>query len=233
MIFYHPGIIDGDYTLPESESHHGVRVMRLKAGDEIEIFDGAGGVYQARIKEAHSKGSTIEVLSKAQHQAPSFSIHLAIAPTKNSDRIEWMFEKCVEVGLSELTFLECQHSERTRVRMDRLQRKMISAMKQSGQYYATILHEPVSFSQFLEQEHQASFQGIAYVNEHGSALQVSQVPTGQSYLILIGPEGDFSSEEIELALTQDFLPISLGKSVLRTETAGLMACCVLNSLNCK
>ncbi len=227
MTFYDPEAGKGKSILPEEESIHCVRVLRQKSGDEIEVFNGLGTIFQAVIEDAHPKKCSYRILN--QHDAPPdpYSFHLAIAPTKNMDRIEWMLEKCVEIGLHEISFVSCHHSERVRLRLDRLQKKAIAAMKQSRRAFATRINPLVPFSDFLDQCSPDTTRHIAYVPAAGISPHVKETKPGGNYIVLIGPEGDFSTEEIKLAESAGFTPTSLGNSRLRTETAGLIACATL------
>lgn len=218
--------------LDEEESRHLVKVLRKRQGDAVRLTNGRGQVFQGVILEANPKKTSIKILNTAEVPADSFHIHLAIAPTKSPDRMEWMVEKIAEIGFHELTLLETMNSERSFLKTDRLQKKIISACKQSLKYRVPTLHQTVTLSELLKSE---DFEGcqkfIAYVDEeHENHLFDAAVPRGK-YLILIGPEGDFDQKEIEAAIKSGFLPVSLGRSRLRTETAGLAAVQMLQVLN--
>ena len=218
--------------LDEEESRHLVKVLRKRQGDAVRLTNGRGQVFQGVILEANPKKTSIKILNTAEVPADSFHIHLAIAPTKSPDRMEWMVEKIAEIGFHELTLLETMNSERSFLKTDRLHKKIISACKQSLKYRVPTLHQTVTLSELLKSE---DFEGcqkfIAYVDEeHGNHLFDAAVPRGK-YLILIGPEGDFDQKEIEAAIKSGFLPVSLGRSRLRTETAGLAAVQMLQVLN--
>lgn len=230
-IFYTPDISGKTFTLDETESKHCVRVLRLDKGDEITLVDGRGGFFTARIADANPKRCSVEVIdSKLNFGKREYQIHIAIAPTKNMDRIEWFLEKATEIGIDRVTPLLCRFSERKEVKLDRLEKVMVSAMKQSLKAYLPKLDELTKFADFIRQP----FEGqkfIAHCEEQHRELLKNAVKSGGDYLILIGPEGDFSSEEIELAINAGFLPVSLGDSRLRTETAGVVACHTFNLLN--
>ncbi len=230
-IFYTPNISGNTYTLDETESKHCVRVLRLEKGDKITLVDGHGGFYSAEIDDPNPKRCTVKVV-KSEHNfgKANFKLHIAIAPTKNIERIEWFLEKTTEIGIDRVTPLLCRFSERKEIKAERLEKVMISAMKQSLKAYLPQLDELTKFNEFISQP----FDGlkfIAYCDDQHRDLLRNKVISGQNCLILIGPEGDFSSEEIELALKQGFQPVSLGESRLRTETAGLVACHTVNLLN--
>ncbi|WP_026970024.1 16S rRNA (uracil(1498)-N(3))-methyltransferase [Algoriphagus terrigena] len=218
--------------LDEEESRHLVKVLRKKQGEAVRLTNGQGKVFEGVILEASSKKTSIKILSSAEVPEDPFHIHLAIAPTKSPDRMEWMVEKIAEIGFHELTLLETINSERSFLKTDRLHKKVISACKQSLKYRIPVLHPTTKLTQLLKSKDFEGFQKfIAYVDEaHENHLLDVALPGGK-YLILIGPEGDFDPKEIQAAFESGFLPVSLGKSRLRTETAGLAAIQMLQVLN--
>jgi 16S rRNA (uracil1498-N3)-methyltransferase len=222
--FYHPPVRQGDLTLSKEESHHCIKVLRHQKGDEIRIYDGEGGIYQAVITSDHPSHCTFSISDKQQAPPDLYYFHLAIAPTKNTDRMEWMLEKCVEIGLHEITFIQCNHSERTRIRIDRLEKKMVSAMKQAGRTYATKINEVVDFGEFISSSLQEDSKYIAWVPVASHGAHLKEAVSGKRYVVLVGPEGDFSENEVQEAQANGFLPVSLGSNTLRSETAGLVAC---------
>lgn len=229
-VFYTPDI-ESRAELPEEEAAHAVRVLRLQAGDEVMLTDGKGNFYRAEISTATPKRCLVNLLEK-QPQAPLWSghLHIALAPTKNMDRMEWLAEKATEIGLDELTFLNCRYSERKVIKTERIAKILVSAIKQSLKARLPRLNEMTVFQQFITQP----FEGqkfIAHCHPGEKALLKEVVRKGENALVLIGPEGDFSEEEVEQALAQGFVPISLGRSRLRTETAALVACHILNLQN--
>lgn len=230
-IFYTPELSGNTYTLDESESKHCVRVLRLEQGDEIILVDGRGGFFTAKITDPNPKRCLVSVVKTELNFGQSgFQVHIAIAPTKNTERIEWFLEKATEIGLSRVTPLLCRFSERKEIKADRLEKVMISAMKQSMKAYLPQLDQLTKFSDLIKQP----FDGqkfIAHCDDQHRDLLKNLIVPNQNYLILIGPEGDFSNEEIEQALKAGFKPVSLGDSRLRTETAGLVACHTFNLLN--
>jgi len=228
-IFYEKGIDEGIRTLSEEESKHCSQVLRHSSGDEIMLFDGVGGKHRAILKEVSKKTCSFEVIESIIEPPKAFYIHLAIAPTKNADRMEWMVEKLSEIGVDELTFLKTQHSERKNIRLDRLEKKAISALKQSGSSFKLRINEVVDLKRFVDTE-KADQKFIAHVNPEHSYLG-TQLKLSKRVSLLIGPEGDFSSEELEFAIDRGFDPVSLGKKTLRTETAGLIACTIVNVVN--
>jgi len=230
-IFYTPELSGKIYILDETESKHCVRVLRLEKGDEITLVDGRGGFFTAEITDPNPKRCAVNVTkSELNFGLRNFQVQVAIAPTKNIERIEWFLEKATEIGINRVTPLLCRHSERKEIKHDRLEKVMVSAMKQSLKAYLPQLDELTKFNDFIHQP----FDGqkfIAHCEEQHRELLKNAVKTGENCLILIGPEGDFSPEEIEMAITVGFLPVSLGDSRLRTETAGVVACHTLNLLN--
>ncbi|MBW8333486.1 MAG: 16S rRNA (uracil(1498)-N(3))-methyltransferase [Prolixibacteraceae bacterium] len=230
-IFYTPEISGNNYTLDETESKHCVRVLRLEKGDQITLVDGRGGFYTAEITYPNPKRCMVDVIKSEQNFGlRKFQVHIAIAPTKSIERIEWFLEKATEIGVSRVAPLLCRYSERKEIKADRLEKVMVSAMKQSLKAYLPQLDPLTKFSDFISQP----FDGqkfIAHCDEQHRDLLKKMVVPQQNYLILIGPEGDFSSEEIELAIKAGFHPVSLGDSRLRTETAGVVACHTFNLLN--
>ena len=225
MIFYTPDINGLRHPLNEEESAHAVRALRLKAGDEISLVDGRGGLYKAQIVEIHHKHCEIEVLEhQTDYGKRPYRLHIGIAPTKNIDRFEWFIEKATEIGIDEITPLLCERSERKQVNIERLQRIMISAMKQSKKAYLPRLNEMTALGQWMDTQNSSGCCYIAHCNEGDMpSLKTAYYP-GRDVAIAIGPEGDFSTHEVMKAIACGFKGISLGTSRLRTETAGIVAC---------
>ena len=238
-MFYAPDILQ-TLMLPEEESQHCVQVLRATAGQEILITDGVGHLYKARITNPHRKHCEVEIIATEQPEPLHEGyVHIAIAPTKNMDRLEWMVEKATEMGVDEITPLLCRHSERKKLNEERLRKIMVAAAKQSLKATFPKLNPLTAFADFVGSA-QADDRLIAHCmtqeETDGLSVQAAYQPTSQknaiwqlihranSVIVMIGPEGDFSPEEIELALQNKFIPCSLGKARLRTETAGLFAC---------
>lgn len=219
--------------LPEEEAAHCTRVLRLKEGDTIELTDGKGSFFKAEITAATNKRCYVQLLEEQRQELPwQGHLHLAMAPTKNMDRIEWLAEKATEIGFDELTFLNCRYSERKIVKTERIEKILISAMKQSLKATLPRLNEMTDFQSFIRQP----FSGqkfIAHCYPGEKALLKEVLSPDQDVLVLIGPEGDFSEEEVSQALGQGFQPISLGRSRLRTETAALVAVHLMNLVHQK
>lgn len=219
-------------TLSEEESGHCVRVLRYTRGDEILLTDGRGYTYNARITNPHQKHCEFEVLSSEQQQKThNFYLHIAIAPTKNIERLEWMVEKCTEIGVDEITPLLCRFSERKQLRTDRMEKIILSAAKQSLTPYLPKLNSLTSFDDFVKAQsllaqrpNSMSDLFIAHCYKEDKRELKDEISAGRDIVILIGPEGDFSEQEIEEALSLGFRPVALGQSRLRTETAGVVAC---------
>lgn len=233
-MFYAPDIAQSP-VLPEEESAHAVQVLRAEIGTPVLVTDGRGKIYHCHVTNPHRKHceltiDSVETPSPLHHGR----VHIAIAPTKNMDRLEWMIEKCTEMGIDELTLLLCDHSERKVVNMDRLNKIMVAAAKQSLRATFPILNPLVRFSDFVQ--HAVGTRFIAHCEDgyaasgNKFALQ-SLVQKGEESLVLIGPEGDFSPREIAEALQYQYRPVSLGNGRLRTETAGLVACHTIIMLN--
>lgn len=227
-LFYTPDMQPSasSFFLSEEESKHCTRVLRLGKGDKVTLLDGRGGWYDAEITDPAPKKTKLAILEyRADHEKRPYQIHIAVAPTKNMDRMEWFVEKAVEVGIDEISFLQCARSERKALNLDRLQKIAISAMKQSMKAYLPKLNELTRYPDFLKYVPQNDQRFIAHLVEGQERFSLAKSVEGNgSYTILIGPEGDFSPEEVELALEAGFKPVTLGRSRLRTETAALAAC---------
>ena len=225
MIFYTPDINGLRYTLNGDESEHAVRVLRLKEGDKITLIDGQGGWYRAQIEKIQHKNCEVEILEyHVNYGKRPYKLHIGIAPTKNIDRFEWFIEKATEIGIDEITPLLCEHSERKQINIERQQRIMIAAMKQSGKAYLPRLNAMTTLSNWLETQNTTSCCYIAHCNEGNRQSLRSVYQPDQDVKIAIGPEGDFSVQEVSQALACGYKEISLGKSRLRTETAGIVVC---------
>lgn len=232
-VFYAPDIAPqkGYYVFSSEESRHSCKVLRLGTGDQVTLVNGRGQQFTAEISEADPRKVKVNILEIVEAPRPrDYFLHLAIAPTKRMERFEWFVEKATEVGVDRITPIITQNSERRVLNVARLQKKMIAALKQSLNLFLPELHAAEEFSTFIQQ-HSADQKGIAYCGAGDKAtLQDLLVPGGQ-YLILIGPEGDFSEGEIERAETQGYQLLTLGESRLRTETAGLAVCFEANWIN--
>lgn len=225
-LFYVPDIVE-NWELSEDEAAHALRVLRLAVGAELDITDGKGNLYRSVISSIAGKHCYVE--AKEILPMPKGwlgDIHLAVAPTKNMDRMEWLAEKATEIGVDGITFLNCRFSERKIVKTERVERIVVSAMKQSLKYSKPIVNDMTDFKQFVSQERSGE-KYIAHCHD-GEKNFLKEIHTpGNDATILIGPEGDFSPEEVKMAIEAGYKPVSLGNSRLRTETAALAACHIL------
>lgn len=229
-IFYAPDITTIP-LLPEEESAHAIRVLRLKAGDEINIVDGVGGFYKAKIITPDPRHCEVEFTAfLPDPQKRDYKLHIAIAPTKNIDRLEWFIEKATEIGVDEITPVITQFSERKIIKPERLEKIIISASKQSKKALFPVLNPLCSFDDFLKQ-YNADRKFIAHCYEGRKEFLKDACIKSTDTIILIGPEGDFSEEEVEKSLLKEYIPVSLGNSRLRTETAGVVACAAVQFVN--
>ena len=219
-IFYQPDIASS--VLSEQESLHAVKVLRLQVGNEINIIDGIGGFYQAKIVDAHPKRTAFEIIkAKSEYGKRDYKLHIAIAPTKNIDRFEWFIEKAVEIGVDEITPILCRYSERKRLNPKRIEKIIIAAAKQSQKAYLPVLHPLTKFQDFLKQPDTSS-KFIAHCYDEDKKELKDLIVKSVDVLVMIGPEGDFSAEELKLALGAGYQPVTVGDSRLRTETAGVV-----------
>jgi len=229
-LFYTPDITDGLYSLNEEESRHCRMVLRLREGDIVNLTDGKGTLFEARIMDARSRQVTVEVISRQDgYGRRNYRLHIAVAPTKNIDRFEWFLEKATEICVDEITPLICDHSERRQLRTDRLEKVITAAVKQSLKAYHPKLNEPEPLGKFLANPHPGD-KYMAYITS-GAPLLKRLYQKGANAVILIGPEGDFSPAEVEAAIKYGYQVISLGESRLRTETAAVVACHTIHLIN--
>lgn len=218
------------YFLNEEDSRHCIKVLRKNTKDIIHVVDGKGGLYECEITKPHDKKCEFNIISEQKDfQKSDIFLHIAIAPTKNADRIEWFIEKCVEIGIDEISLIQTKHSERKNQKVERLEKIAISAMKQSLKAYLPKINELLDFDSFLKTIGQSSVNQklIAHLTDDAQPL-VKTIKPQSSYCLLIGPEGDFSKDEVIKAQKAGFQVVTLGKSRLRTETAGVVACTIFN-----
>lgn len=231
QLFYQPDSPQATW-LPEEESKHCSKVLRHRPGDTIWVTNGKNQLFECRLQDPNPSRCTFSIVGEKEQPVRPYKVKLAIAPTKNTDRLEWMLEKCVELGIDQISLLQCQHSERIKINMDRLQKKAVSAMKQSLNLQLPQIDAPQPFDQFIQEAAKNSdILFIAYVDDTPRPHLMQAAKPSKIYWILIGPEGDFSSDEIKAALVAGFEPVQLGPNRLRTETAGLVSCHTLNLLN--
>lgn len=222
-LFYKTDINTEKLVLDPDESAHSIKVLRFRRGDQVRIIDGKGGLYTGEIANADPKACEVKIISKIDnYEKLNYDLHIAIAPTKKQDRFEWFVEKATEIGVSSITPLFCQRSERRNIRMDRIERVAIAAIKQSVKAYLPRICAPITYANWIDQRpHGSKF--IAHCMD-GAKKDIRTVELSNSITILIGPEGDFTPEEIGQAIQHGYEPLSLGDYRLRTETAGVVAC---------
>lgn len=232
ILFYAKEIQNGLAVLEEDEAIHCTRVLRKRIGDVVNIVDGKGKIFQGIIQSLNKKRVEIS-LEKVliEEQERSFGVNIAIAPTKNISRIEWFLEKSTEIGLESVYFVETEHSERRKIRLERLEKITLSAMKQSKHTFLPRLYDLQKLKTFLAGLPNFDQKFIAWCEEDTNQLLKNKARSNSDILILIGPEGGFSPKEVALCKDHGFEPISLGTSRLRTETAGLVACHTVNLVN--
>jgi 16S rRNA (uracil1498-N3)-methyltransferase len=230
-IFYTPNINSNTIILSEEESKHCIKVLRLDSGSLLHLVDGIGGFYDAIIEEAHPKRTKLRIVKKLENFSKrNHYLHIAIAPTKNIERVEWFLEKATEIGIDEITPLICDRSERKEIKTDRLNKVITAAVKQSIKAFHPKLNEAVRFSDLVSKSTNTQ-KFIAHCIDGAKVSIKDQLITNGNYLVMIGPEGDFTLQEVEASVNNNFIPISLGDSRLRTETAALEACFEINFLN--
>ena len=222
-LFYAPDILENPF-LPEDESAHCTRVLRLQVGAVVQIIDGKGTLYDATIVAPHAKRTEVKIVSAhPDFGRRPFRLHLAVAPTKNSDRFEWFVEKATEIGVDEITPLLCRYSERRAIRPERIEKILVSASKQSYKARIPQLNPMTAVDEFLQHVREP-YRFVAHCYEGDKPHLLHVCPPKSEVVIMVGPEGDFSRDEVDLAVNQHFVPVTLGASRLRTETAGVVAC---------
>jgi len=231
--FYAAEIEAGNFEFDAEESKHCIRVLRLRKGDKVQLTNGLGLLYDGEIIDDNPKKCILIINDPSKiNPKNDFNLHIAVAPTKNISRFEWFIEKATEIGVDEITPLECEHSERIRLKPDRFVKILIASIKQSRQTWLPKFNPVTGFSTIIKSPHKGQ-KFIAFVDENHDLTLKSAYHPGSDALILIGPEGDFSTTEIKSALSAGFIPISLGKNRLRTETAALVAVHTINLINQK
>lgn len=225
QLFYNPNIdqTTETFSFDKEESRHIIKVLRKKDSDILFVTNGSGYLFETIITLASDSKCTVKVVSFEKKPASRFHLHLAVAPTKMNDRYEWFLEKATEIGINEITPIICDRSERKVIKNDRFDKIILTAMKQSNELYLPKLNEAITFKEFLKLEHEG-LQLIAHCEETDKKTLKSVLTPNESVTLLIGPEGDFSEKEIALAIDKEFIPVSLGNTRLRTETAAIVAC---------
>jgi len=230
MQLFYTNSTKNHFTISSEESKHAIKVLRKKEGDLLNFTDGKGSFFIAEILIADSKKTKVQVIKREKKDKQhKYYLHIAIAPTKNMDRFEWFLEKSAEIGIDEITPIICNRSERKAIKTERCNRILLSAMKQSLKFHKTKLNEAISLKECLKQD----FEGNKYIAhcDDSEKIELKNERTKKRTLILIGPEGDFSPNEIEIALQNQFKAVSLGNSRLRTETAGIVAVTTINIID--
>ncbi len=233
QLFYNPDISSSttEFAFNKEESRHIVRVLRKKDGDHLFLTNGKGILFNVQIINADDKKCLVQIISfEEKDKKWDFHLHIAIAPTKMNDRFEWFLEKATEIGIDEITPIICDNSERKVIKLERMQKVLVSAVKQSLKYQVPKLNPPLKFSEFIKKDIEGT-KLIAHCEDSEKNTLKDISKNKQHITVLIGPEGDFSSKEIEMALHHQFIPLSLGKSRLRTETAGIVVCNTISIIN--
>ncbi|MFC1731048.1 16S rRNA (uracil(1498)-N(3))-methyltransferase [candidate division KSB1 bacterium] len=231
QFFYVEDISENLLVLSEEESHHCIKVLRRQTGDMIKLTDGKGNLFEARIEKANPKKCEVKIInSHKDYGKRDFKIHIAVAPTKNMSRIEWFLEKATEIGIDEVSFVICDYSERKEIKRERLVNISKAAAKQSLKAWFPKINTSITFAEFISQETSAQ-KYIAYLDPENSKSIKSLYRKGNDTTILVGPEGDFSKEEVNKAIEAGFIPINLSESRLRTETAALVSCFMIHFFN--
>jgi 16S rRNA (uracil1498-N3)-methyltransferase len=240
-IFYQPNLSTNEILLNEEESKHCVRVLRMKMGDEVQLIDGKGTSAIAKIIDDNPKKCVLNILNRKSHVLNrTYKLHIAVAPTKNFDRMEWFIEKAIEVGIDEISFIETENSERSKINLHRCEKIAISAIKQSKQFWLPKINDVIPYGKFFENSELRNseipqFRFIAYCETDISNTFHQHIfkSSHQHINILIGPEGDFTQPEVDTAKANGFIPVSFGENRLRTETAALYACMATHILLAK
>lgn len=232
QLFYNPELNPNmsHFTFSQEESKHIVKVLRKQKEDMLHITNGSGYWFESRIIAADPKKCGVVIISALKKPERPYKLHIAVAPTKMMDRLEWFLEKATEIGINEITPIFCENSERRAVKQDRLEKVVQAAMKQSLQTYLPKINSAVAFKDFMTSSHQGDC-FIAHCKEGDKTSLKSRLTPQKEVTILVGPEGDFSILEIELALKKGFVPVTLGENRLRTETAALVACTMVALVN--
>jgi 16S rRNA (uracil1498-N3)-methyltransferase len=225
QLFFNPNInnTETSFVFDREESKHIIKVLRKKESDILFVTNGLGYLFKTEIALASDSKCMVNILSFEKQDEPKLHLHLVVAPTKMNERYEWFLEKATEIGVQEITPIICEHSERKIIKTDRFQKIIESAMKQSLHYYLPKFNEPILFKDFIKKEINGQ-KFIAHCEETDKKSLKNELKINTDCTILIGPEGDFSVKEIQLALDNNYIPVSLGNTRLRTETAAIVAC---------
>lgn len=230
QLFYSANFSEKNCLLDEIESRHCVKVLRHKEGQNINITNGKGAIFEAKILNPDPKGIVLEIITKKEIPQKNHKIHIAIAPTKSIDRFEWFLEKTTEIGIDIITPILCHRTERTKINMERMEKILVAAMKQSNRTYLPFIEHPTKFEEIATKPSDTFEKFIAHYTPENKNLK-DLYPKNKNVLILIGPEGDFTEDEIRIAKENNFASVNLSDARLRTETAGVVACSIINQIN--
>ena len=232
-MFFHSNLPNyGNFSLSEEESYHCIKVLRYKNNSTLRVTNGKGKLAYCKIKDANEKKTIIKIVKVSQHpKSISKSIHIAIAPTKNNKRFEWFLEKSVEIGIHKITPITTKYSELNKLNFKRLEKIMVSALKQSKNLFMPNFNKFMNFNEFINSNHQEYLKFICHNDKSNKNYFKNEFIKNKKYVIMIGPEGGFSNEEIEISKSSGFLPVLLGDSTYRTETAGILACHTIHLLS--
>ena len=225
QLFYNPNINETteNFSFDKEESKHIIKVLRKKDSDILFVTNGLGYLFKTEITLASDNKCTVKIISFEKSATPKFHLHLVVAPTKMNDRFEWFLEKATEIGIHEITPIICDRSERKVINTERFDKILLTAMKQSNVLFLPKLNNPISFKEFVKRK-QEGLNFIAHCEETNKKTLKTALKPNENVTVLIGPEGDFTEKEIELALDSNYIPVSLGNTRLRTETAAIVAC---------
>lgn len=225
QLFYNSNITETDSIInfDKDESRHITKVLRKTVGDQLQITNGKGWCFVSELTSVNPKNCSAEIIDKSFHEKRSYALHMAVAPTKMNDRFEWFLEKATEIGVDSITPILCDHSERKVIKAERFEKIILSAMKQSLQFHLPELKPLTTFKDFINEKHSGQ-KFIAHCEETERKSLKGEIQPNETITILIGPEGDFSTSEINSAISADLKPVILGETRLRTETAAIVAC---------
>jgi len=232
-LFYAPDITEKEnYRLSDKESHHIIHVLRSMLGDTLFLTDGKGNIFETELTEITKKYGVVKILSHKKSPSKNYKIHITIAPPKTGDRLDFLLEKLTELGADQITPLETQNSERRKFNREKEEHTLIAAIKQSGNPFLPVLYDMTGFHKFITStKNSNSEKYICYCKADDKILLAKLYKPQQDVIICIGPEGDFTGEEIKFAVDNNFIPAGLGEQIMRTETAGIISCGIVNTIN--
>ena len=232
QLFYNPKLVNSDkvFTFDKNESHHLIKVLRMRKGEKIFVTNGLGSLFESEIFSENPNGCEVKIISSSYRKSKKYNIHLAVSLIKSNDRFEWFLEKATEIGVDFITPLICRHSLKKEIKQDRLKKLIVSASKQSLRVHFPIINKPVSFNEFVNKKAAENKFIASCLVDKNKSLKKFIVPEKDT-TIMIGPEGDFASDEIQTATDSGYKLVSLGSNRLRTETAAVIACHTIKLLN--